>query len=108
MDFLSLRGGEEVIEAGLDLLENEKGKKRLAELKQLWETLTDYGESGTRVKFDLTLVSHMSYYTGILFEVYADQVGFPIASGGRYEFFLKKFGKEAGATGFAIRLRSIA
>ena len=56
------------------------------------------------MKFDLTLVSHMSYYTGILFEVYADQVGFPIASGGRYDLLLKKFGKDTGATGYAIRL----
>ena len=46
----------------------------------------------------------MSYYTGIVFEVYADNVGFPIANGGRYNFLLQKFGKEAGATGFAIRL----
>ena len=46
----------------------------------------------------------MSYYTGVLFEVYADQVGFPIASGGRYDRLLRKFGKDTGATGFAIRL----
>jgi ATP phosphoribosyltransferase regulatory subunit len=104
IDFLSLRGGEEVIEAASHLLENDKGKKALVELKQLWETLSDYGESGKRVKFDLTLVSHMTYYTGIVFEVYADHVGFPIASGGRYDLLLQKFGKEAGATGFAIRL----
>lgn len=104
LDFLKLRGGEEVIDSALDLLENGKGKHALMELKQLWETLTDYGQAGTKVKFDLTLVSHMSYYTGILFEVYAGKVGFPIASGGRYDELLKKFGKETGATGFAIRL----
>nr|WP_295971580.1 ATP phosphoribosyltransferase regulatory subunit [uncultured Bacillus sp.] len=104
LNFLKLRGGAEVIEAALELLENEKGKTALLELQQLWDILTDYGQAGTRVKFDLTLVSHMSYYTGILFEVYADQVGFPIASGGRYDRLLKKFGKDTGATGFAIRL----
>lgn len=104
LDFLSLRGSEEIIEAASHLLENDKGKKALEELKQLWETLSDYGESGKRVKFDLTLVSHMTYYTGIVFEVYADHVGFPIASGGRYDLLLQKFGKAAGATGFAIRL----
>ena len=46
--FLALRGGEEVIESAFDLIENDKGKKALAELKQLWEILTDYGESGKR------------------------------------------------------------
>jgi len=105
LDFLSLRGGEEIIERAFTLLENDKGRRSLEDLKQLWDTLADYnGSVEGRVKFDLTLVSHMSYYTGIVFEVYADQVGFPIASGGRYDLLLKQFGKDRGATGFAIHL----
>lgn len=103
LDFLKLRGGEEVIEIAYGLLENGTGKKALAELEQLWSIMQDYGQEGT-VKFDLTLVSHMSYYTGILFEVYAGNVGFPIGNGGRYDLLLQKFGKDTGATGFAIRL----
>ncbi|WP_035329275.1 ATP phosphoribosyltransferase regulatory subunit [Cytobacillus firmus] len=103
LDFLKLRGGEEVIEIAYGLLENGTGKKALAELEQLWGIMRDYGQEGT-VKFDLTLVSHMSYYTGILFEVYAGNVGFPIGNGGRYDLLLQKFGKDTGATGFAIRL----
>ncbi|MEK3857083.1 ATP phosphoribosyltransferase regulatory subunit [Cytobacillus sp. FSL H8-0458] len=103
LDFLKLRGGEEVIEIAYGLLENGTGKKALTELEQLWSIMRDYGQEGT-VKFDLTLVSHMSYYTGILFEVYAGNVGFPIGNGGRYDLLLQKFGKDTGATGFAIRL----
>ncbi|MCM3704382.1 MULTISPECIES: ATP phosphoribosyltransferase regulatory subunit [Cytobacillus] len=103
LDFLKLRGGEEVIEIAYGLLENGTGKKALAELEQLWGIMQDYGQEDT-VKFDLTLVSHMSYYTGILFEVYAGNVGFPIGNGGRYDMLLQKFGKDTGATGFAIRL----
>lgn len=103
LDFLKLRGGEEVIEWGLKLVENEKGKEDLLQLKQLWEIVTDYGQQ-SKLKFDLTLVSHMSYYTGIVFEVYADKVGFPIGNGGRYNLLLEKFGKTKGATGFALRL----
>ena len=56
------------------------------------------------MSFDLTLVSHMSYYTGMLFEVYAGQVGSPIGSGGRYDNLLEKFGWNAPATGFAVRM----
>ncbi|MBN8201623.1 ATP phosphoribosyltransferase regulatory subunit [Bacillus sp. NTK034] len=103
LDFLKLRGGEEVIEIAYGLLENGTGKKALSELEQLWGIMQDYGQEGT-VKFDLTLVSHMSYYTGILFEVYAGNVGFPIGNGGRYDLLLQKFGKDTGATGFAIRM----
>lgn len=104
LDFLKLRGGAEVIDRAYALLENGNGREALEDLKQLWETLTDYGQVVEKIKFDLTLVSHMSYYTGIVFEVYADQVGFPIASGGRYDLLLRQFGKDRGATGFAIRL----
>ena len=46
----------------------------------------------------------MNYYTGMLFEVYASQVGSPIGSGGRYDNLLKKFGWDTSATGFGIRV----
>ena len=103
LDFLDLRGGEDVIEKAFDIVENEEGREALQELKELWNIISDYGEQG-RVKFDLTLVSHMSYYTGVLFEAYAGDVGFPIGNGGRYGRLLEKFGRPASATGFAVRL----
>jgi ATP phosphoribosyltransferase regulatory subunit len=101
--FLDLRGGPEVIGKASELVENGKGRAALDELKLLWDVIGDFDESD-RIKFDLTIVSHMSYYTGILFEVYAGMVGFPIGNGGRYDKLLEKFGKTTGATGFAIRL----
>jgi ATP phosphoribosyltransferase regulatory subunit len=102
LDFLDLRGGEEVIGKALDIVENERGKKAILQLKELWDVVNDYGEQD-QVKFDFTLVSHMSYYTGVLFEVYAGNVGFPIGNGGRYGL-LEKFGKTASAIGFAVRV----
>lgn len=103
IDFLQLRGGAEVIDLAKSLIENDKGNEAIEELVQLWNIVVDYGEQ-EKLKFDLTLVSHMSYYTGILFEVYAGRVGFSIGSGGRYNLLLEKFGKTSGATGFALRL----
>ncbi|OCA88186.1 ATP phosphoribosyltransferase regulatory subunit [Bacillus sp. FJAT-27225] len=103
LQFLELRGGPDVIEHALGLTENGTGRDAIGQLSELWGILEDYGV-GSRVKFDLTLVSHMSYYTGILFEVYADRVGFPLGNGGRYNGLLEKFGRTAGATGFAIRI----
>ncbi len=107
LDFLDLRGGEEVLEKAASLIENGQGKEDIAQLRQLWQIMNDYGEQA-KIKFDLTLISHMCYYTGILFEVYANQVGFPIGNGGRYDLLLKKFGKNSGATGFALRLDRLA
>lgn len=103
LDFLTLRGGNPIIERAFSLLENDLGKDAVTELQQLWEIISDF-ELDEKVGFDLTLVSHMSYYTGIVFEVYAGNVGFPIGNGGRYDLLLQKFGKQAGATGFAIRM----
>ena len=102
LQFLELRGGEEVVGMALDLMENGKGKQAILQLKELWDVVSDYGVQEF-VKFDLTIVSHMSYYSGVLFEVYAGNVGFPIGNGGRYSL-IEKFGKKASATGFAIRL----
>lgn len=101
--FLKLRGGPEVIKEAEALLECNAGVEALNELKTLWGVITDYQQDAL-IKLDLTLVSHMSYYTGIVYEVYADNVGFPIGSGGRYDLLLEKFGKAKSATGFAIRL----
>ncbi|WP_419393394.1 ATP phosphoribosyltransferase regulatory subunit [Cytobacillus praedii] len=103
LEFLTLRGGRPIIEKAFDLLENDIGKRAVTELQQLWDIISDFGLD-EKVTFDLTLVSHMSYYTGIVFEVYAGNVGFPIGNGGRYDLLLRKFGKQAGATGFAIRM----
>ena len=102
LQLLHLRGGEEVIGQALDIIENDKGKQAILELKELWDVIKDYGVEQF-VKFDFTIVSHMSYYSGILFEAYAGNVGFPLGNGGRYSL-MEKFGKAASATGFAVRI----
>jgi ATP phosphoribosyltransferase regulatory subunit len=103
LDFLNLRGNKAVIHQAMDLVEYDQGKESILQLKKLWETMEDYGNQ-ENLTYDLTLVSHMNYYTGILFEVYAKQIGFPIGNGGRYDDLFQKFGKQTSATGFALRL----
>ncbi|SOC40124.1 ATP phosphoribosyltransferase regulatory subunit [Ureibacillus acetophenoni] len=56
------------------------------------------------VSFDFTLSSHMNYYTGMLFEIFAEGSGFPLGNGGRYDGLLHHFGSDVGATGFGIRV----
>ncbi|MCM3567443.1 ATP phosphoribosyltransferase regulatory subunit [Neobacillus mesonae] len=102
LKLLQLRGGEEIMSSAADIIENGEGKKAISELEELWNIVKDYGVED-HVKFDFSIVSHMSYYSGILFEVYAGKVGFPIGNGGRYSL-IEKFGKKASATGFAVRL----
>jgi len=71
--------------------------QQLAQLLEIAD-LADY------VTFDFTLSSHMSYYTGMLFEIFALGSGFPLGNGGRYDGLLEVFGSKGGATGFSIRV----
>lgn len=71
--------------------------QQLAQLLEMAD-LADY------VAFDFTLSSHMSYYTGMLFEVFAVGSGFLLGNGGRYDGLLEVFGSKVGATGFSIRV----
>lgn len=56
------------------------------------------------IDLDITLVPHLDYYTGFVFEGYGGRLGFTIASGGRYDGLLAKFNRPCPATGFGIRL----
>lgn len=56
------------------------------------------------IAIDFTLSSHMNYYTGMLFEVFAAGSGFPLGNGGRYDGLLEQFGSNVGATGFGLRV----
>lgn len=74
---------------------------QVEELQKLLEfQLNDY----SIVSFDFSLASHMSYYTGMLFEIHAPGSGFSIGNGGRYDELFKQFNEKVGATGFGIRV----
>lgn len=101
---LQLRGNpEKVMELAGEVIESADGHKAAEEMKQLWSNLEAFGVTDY-IKLDLNLVSHMSYYTGIHFEVNAEQLGFLLGNGGRYDQLLEKFDRPAHATGFGIRL----
>ncbi|KUP05209.1 ATP phosphoribosyltransferase [Bacillus coahuilensis p1.1.43] len=100
---LTFKGTADELSQQVDELKGQTGEEELQDLLSLYQILLAYGYS-ENITFDLGLVSHVSYYTGILFEVYVDGIGFPVGSGGRYNQLLQKFGKNASATGFGIRL----
>ncbi|WP_026688334.1 ATP phosphoribosyltransferase regulatory subunit [Alteribacter aurantiacus] len=100
---LKLRGGFDILQNAEALVETEEGRRSLQDLYKLVDVLAAY-DLEDAVIIDLNLVMHMSYYTGMVFEAYSDELGFPLGGGGRYDELLSKFHRAEPATGFAVRL----
>lgn len=77
--------------------------KALERLQKLDEILKLYGFD-QYVTIDLSMLSHYSYYTGVIFRAYTYGNGEAIATGGRYDGLVGQFGKDAPAIGLAIVL----
>lgn len=82
---------------------NESQVDMFSYLRNLSLLLENAGLSNL-VAYDLTLTSEMSYYTGMLFEVFASGSGFALGNGGRYDGLLEAFNSTVGATGFGLRV----
>lgn len=103
---LRLRGGEEICSHAKQLTNDPVAQESIDHLCSIWKVLKDY-EVDQYVMIDLTMVSDFSYYTGMTFEGYAADLGFPVCSGGRYDNLLQQFGRPAPATGFALKTNRI-
>lgn len=61
-----------------------------------------------KIKFDISLVRGMGYYTGPIFEVVHDDFSSSVAGGGRYDKMIGKWlGKDVPACGFSIGFERI-
>jgi len=100
---LKLRGGAERLAEAEALTINGRARKAVRNLQQLWLALEAY-EVTDSIMFDFNLLSSLDYYTGILFEGYAADQGWPVCGGGRYDRLISQFGIDNPSTGFAIKM----
>lgn len=71
----------------------EKGKKGVAEIKELFEKLADVATTNIIIEFDLKLARGLSYYTGTIYEVISNDIKIgSILGGGRYDDLTGIFG----------------
>ena len=56
------------------------------------------------VNIDFSIVSDSGYYNGVVFQGFIDGVPTSVLTGGSYDNLVHKFGKDAGAIGFAVYL----
>lgn len=103
---LRLRGGKEICSQAHRMTDDPTAQEAIEHLCRIWDALEDY-DAQADVLIDLTMIGDFSYYTGMTFEGYASDLGFPVCSGGRYDNLLQQFGRSAPATGFALKTNRI-
>jgi len=64
-------------------------------------------EIDKHVVIDFGLINRMDYYSGIIFQGYAERSGKPLLTGGRYDRLGHEFGANIPAIGFACEIESI-
>ncbi len=93
-------GGPEILDEIIKFPLNGKCVEAISDLAKLWKVLKNF--DNINLTFDPGLARGMDYYTGIVFEIYSPNAGFPLGGGGRYDTLLDKFNGSRPATGFAL------
>jgi len=73
----------------------------LQQLKALLDALEAAG-CASQVRLDLSLISDMNYYNGIVFRGFVEGVPTGVLTGGQYDGLMAKMGRKAKAIGFAL------
>lgn len=96
-----LFGNEDIITYASRMTSNNKARKAIERLKNVYDILNLYG-FGDYVTFDLGMLSKYKYYTGVIFRGFTYGTGDAIVTGGRYDKLVCQFGKDSAAIGVAI------
>jgi ATP phosphoribosyltransferase regulatory subunit len=99
----AMQGGREVLVEGTRLLASTPAAEAARRLLGLFDAAVERGLAPHLVA-DLGEVRGFAYYTGTMFHAYAPGTGDAIASGGRYDELLARFGCPMPASGFAVDL----
>ncbi|NMS91311.1 ATP phosphoribosyltransferase regulatory subunit [Clostridioides difficile] len=101
-NILSLQGNlYDVIEKSKNFYCNDKMRQALEELKQI-NNLIEECNFLDKARFDLSMITMLDYYEGIMFRGYYPNSYKEILSGGRYDSLTKEYGKEIPAIGFTL------
>lgn len=102
LNILDLEGTFDEIEEQLKgLYLNDLMKQGIEELRAIdtfMKNVTD------KVTYDLSMVSELSYYDGIILRAYVNGSNKEIIKGGRYDSFTEQYGYKIPAIGFTVEL----
>lgn len=101
-DIMNIQGSiEDVKAAARKHCLNEEMEEALNELEELNDFIEKEGGK-SYVHYDLSMVTELDYYDGLIFKGYLPNSYRAIISGGRYDSFTEIFGKRVPAIGFSI------
>ncbi len=103
----TLCGGIEVLERAKVVLRHYEGCTRYLDYLGALYAMVDVYGLAHKLVLDLSEIRGFQYYTGMVFEVFAEGVGGKIGGGGRYDNLLARFGKDEPATGFGVNVDAI-
>lgn len=98
-----LFGGVETLEYAKEKTTNIRALEALERLGKIYQILQSMGLE-KHITFDLSMLSHYEYYTGVIFKAYTYGTGAAIVTGGRYDNLIEQFGKKAPAIGLVFVL----
>lgn len=99
-------GGIEVLRVAEAQLSGTAAAPHVQKLKQVAELLVQQGLAD-KLGVDLGETRGAAYYTGVSFAIFAPGPGEAVASGGRYDHLLERYGKAQPATGVGIDLENL-
>ena len=103
---LMLRGGHlRYLESLMTKLKGYKSYNALEYLKNIYQILSELNVDN--IIFDFSIYSYAKYYTGIVFQIYVDEITKNVVSGGRCDSLIKEFGKDLPDVGFGLDIDSL-
>lgn len=109
LEFIEIKGEPEDVIKKVEwfVKDIKEGEEGAVELKQLISYLRKMGVE-PKFKIDISLARGLDYYTGPIFEVFAEEGIGSLAGGGRYDKMIGLFlGKDVPATGISLGIERI-
>lgn len=108
LEILTIKGPAQILARIEDWYkDNPAWLEIFAEIRLIEKILAGY-DLAENLIFDPCIIGRHKYYRGIIFNIYAAGSPWKIASGGRYDGLIAKFGRDLAGTGMAIDVVELA
>ncbi|MBQ7064550.1 MAG: ATP phosphoribosyltransferase regulatory subunit [Firmicutes bacterium] len=113
VSIMTRTGGIELVNEALQYLDElnseydtAAARGAFARLAEVWNALQRAGKTD-RLTVDPGMTPDLQYYTGIVFQAYADGSGEYILDGGRYDDLYRQFDRNWPAVGFGVQVNQV-